>query len=65
MDAITYAYYQGEKFIDLGTKEYLAKLLGVSTKTIQFYATPTYKKRNKGKTDTNVVVIRIEDDDCD
>lgn len=55
-----YALYRGDKFIDLGTKEYLAKLLGVSVKTILFYSSPTYLKRTDGN---GWVVIKVEDID--
>ena len=44
-----YALYKGDVFIDLGTKDYLAKLLGVTKKTISFYMSPTYQKRNNYK----------------
>ena len=54
-----YALYHGDEFIDIGTQEYLAKLLGVTKKTISFYATPTYRKRIK---DNAWIVIRIEED---
>ena len=53
-----YALYYGDKFIDLGTKKYLANLLGIKEKSISFYMTPTYQKRNNYK---GWVVIRIED----
>lgn len=54
-----YALYKGDKFIDIGTKEYLANLLNVRKETIEFYASPTQLKRNK---DNGYVVIRIDDD---
>lgn len=53
-----YALYNGDKFIDLGTKEYLAQLIGVSIKSIEFYMSPTYRKRTN---DNGWIVIRIED----
>ena len=53
-----YALYHGDNFIDLGTKEYLAKLLNVNVKTIKFYMSPTYRKRVKD----GWIVIRILDD---
>lgn len=53
-----YALYKGDKFIDIGTKEYLAKLLNVRKETIEFYASPTKLKRAKN----GYVVIRIDDD---
>ncbi len=52
-----YALYHGDTFIDLGTKEYLANLLGVKKKTITFYMSPTYQKRNDYK---GWVVIKID-----
>lgn len=55
-----YALYKGDKFIDIGTKEYLAKLLNVRKETIEFYASPTQLKRNKGNC---YVVMRIDDDE--
>lgn len=56
-----YALYHGDKFIDLGTKDYLAKLLNVKVKTILFYSSPTYLKR----TDENgwVVVKVVEENE--
>ena len=57
-----YALYKGDEFIDIGTKEYLANLLGVTKKTIEFYATPTKIKRNNGN---GWVVVRIEEDEKD
>lgn len=55
-----YALYHGDKFIDIGTKEYLAELLGVSVKTISFYMSPVYQRRNNYK---GYVVIKIEEGD--
>ncbi|MBR4178049.1 MAG: hypothetical protein IKR57_01715 [Bacilli bacterium] len=53
-----YALYHGDNFIDMGTKEYLSKLLGVSEKTILFYSSPTYLKRTDGN---GWVVIKVEE----
>lgn len=55
-----YALYKGDKFIDIGTKEYLANLLNVRKETIEFYASPTQLKRNR---DNCYVVVRIDDDE--
>lgn len=55
-----YALYKGDEFIDLGTKQYLANLLNVKPETINFYMSPTYRKRNKKG--NNYIVIRIEED---
>lgn len=54
-----YAIYHGDKFIDLGTKEYLAKKLNVTTKTIESYQTPSHQKRTGYK---GYIVIRLEED---
>ncbi|MCT1392022.1 hypothetical protein M4D76_27645 [Peribacillus frigoritolerans] len=54
-----FALYQGDTFIDLGTKEYLANKLNVKIGTIEFYMSPTYRKRTN---DNGYIVIRIEDD---
>lgn len=40
-----YALYHGDEFIDIGTKEYLAKLLNVNIKTITFYNSNSYQTR--------------------
>lgn len=55
-----YALYKGDKFIMIGTIKEIAKCLGVSERTVHFYSTPTYMKRNK---DNHYIVIRIEDDE--
>lgn len=57
-----YALYHGDKFIDLGTAEYLAKLIGVDIKTIKYYSYESYRKRLKGKK-ACYITIRIEDED--
>lgn len=54
-----YALYHGDKFIDLGTKKYLAELLGVKEKTISFYSTQTWLKRTGYR---GYIVIIIEED---
>lgn len=60
-----YALYKGDNFIDLGTKEYLAELIGVDVKTILFYSSPVYLRRiEKRGIDSNaMIVVKIEDDD--
>ena len=42
-----YSMYKGDKEIAFGTIEEIAKKLNISVKTVKFYGTPTYKKRNK------------------
>ena len=51
---MTFAVYKGEKFLDEGTSEELAKRFGVTSKTIRWWATPTSHKRDKGKRKTAV-----------
>lgn len=55
-----YALYKGDTFIMIGKIKEIAKYLGVSERTVHFYSTPTYMKRNK---DNHYIVIRIEDDE--
>lgn len=61
-----YALYKGDEFIDLGTKEYLAKILNVTPRTIYYYSTPTYRKRvedRKKDTTQSYITIKIECED--
>lgn len=58
-----YALYKGDEFIDLGTKEYLSKLLGVTKKTIGWLASPSARKRRrKGEDSNSLLCVRIETD---
>lgn len=52
-----YALYKSDEFIDIGTKDYLAKLINVKKETIEFYSTLTYLKRTKGN---GWVVVKLE-----
>lgn len=54
-----YALYHGDNFIDLGTKKYLAELLNVDERTINFYMSPTHKNRTNYK---SYIVIKIEEE---
>lgn len=54
-----YALYKGDEILTIGTKKELALYLGVKERTINFYSTPTYRKRNKGG--NSYIVIRIDD----
>lgn len=56
-----YALYKGDRFVDLGTAEYLSSLLGIKKKSLLFFATPTYRKRSFGSEDKRMIVILIED----
>lgn len=55
-----YALYKGDKYLFGGTKEELAKYLGVSIRTISFYARPSYLKRVSDSKNP-YIVIRIEE----
>ena len=57
---IEYALYKGDEFIMIGTRRQLAERLGVSEDSVQYYMTPTYKKRRK--TDNCIVVFRLDDE---
>lgn len=54
-----YVLYRGDKFIDLGTKEYLAKLLNVIIGTLGLYQSPSYHERTNYK---GYIVIKIEEE---
>ena len=54
-----YALYKGDEFLEIGTKEFLAKLLGVKPETIKVYGTPSYLKRAKKKDDNRLITCHI------
>lgn len=60
MEKTMYALYKGDTFIELGTKEELAQVLGVKQQTISFYMSPVHYKISKGN---GYVVIRIEEEE--
>ena len=56
-----YALYKGDEFIDIGTADYLAELLKVNRKTIQFLASPSALKRLDKKEKSNAMIcVRID-----
>lgn len=57
---VIYAVYRGDKFIDLGTKYQLAKKLNVSPETVDYYSTPTYRKRIKNY-EKGLLAIKIKE----
>lgn len=54
-----YALYKGDQFLDIGTSEYLGKLLNVNPRTIEFYSMPSYIKRAKLKYDNRLIATPI------
>ena len=42
-----YALYKGDTFIATGTLDEIANVTGLNKKTVLFYKSPTYKKRNR------------------
>ena len=57
-----YAVYKGERFIDVGTADYLAKVLGITVKSVWYMATPSYRKRIAKSKDA-MEVFKIEEDE--
>lgn len=55
-----YAIYKGDKFIDLGTREYLAKRFGVTEKYISFLASPTARKRGKKEDSNKLIAVKLK-----
>ena len=54
-----YAVYKGEKFLDLGTAEELAKRFKVKKETVWFWISPDKKTRRKKK---RKIAIKIEEE---
>lgn len=58
-----YALYKGDKFIDIGTLDYLANLINVKKKTIYFISTPSYHERlEKRKSNNAYIAVKLEDE---
>lgn len=57
-----YTLYKGEELIGLGTIAELAAKQGVTTKTMYFYAMPSYQRnvRKKGPS-KRMIAIKLED----
>lgn len=60
-----YALYKGDEFLNLGTKEELAKWLGVRVKTISYYAAPAWRKKIEAKVNSGkaYIVVKIEEEE--
>ena len=57
-----YALYYADRYLFGGTKEELAKYLGVQEKTIYFYTTDVWKKRRNYDFSNCYLVIEVEDE---
>lgn len=54
-----YAVYKGDKFLDLGTVDYLSKKFKVKKETVYFWSSPVNKRRMKRN---RKIAIKIEED---
>ncbi|ARU65463.1 hypothetical protein FWK45_08765 [Histophilus somni] len=52
-----YAAYRGEINVADGTAEELAMKLGVKTKTVYKWATPSHHRRNKGQ---QIIIVKLD-----
>lgn len=55
-----YAVYDGDSFVDVGTKHELAERLGILADSVTFIASPAYKKRRPNG--RHAVFIGYEDE---
>ena len=53
-----YSLYKGDVELAFGTKEEIAKKMGVKKRTVDFYNTPTYQKRGTGKKRRYLVEVK-------
>ena len=61
-----YAAYKGDQLIGIGTAQEIADRMGVKKSTVQFYTTPTYKKRvAKRKRAKNYITVEKLGDELD
>lgn len=63
-----FAWYEGDKFIAVGTAEELAEKMGVQVRTIRYLATPTHHRRlalPHRPTGHAKYTIRLDDDEED
>lgn len=54
----TYALYHGDTFIDLGSRKYIADLMGVSENTVEWYTYPAWRRRHKNANE-GIIVIKF------
>lgn len=59
-----YAIYRGEELLHIGTKGQLANILNVSVSTINFYATPFYRRiAESGNMNKRLIAVAIDEDE--
>ena len=56
-----YAIYKGDQFIDVGTMKELSKRQHKSIKTLHFYASKAYRRREDPKGNNHYIVIKVEE----
>lgn len=49
MRAATYALYRGDELVDVGTARELAGRMGVTAEYVRWMATPTARRRDRGR----------------
>jgi len=54
----TYALYHGDKFIDMGSRKYIAELMGVTEKTVEWYTYPAWRRRHKNE-NKGIIIIKV------
>lgn len=56
-----YAIYKGDTFLYIGNRRECAKFLNVKEDTINFYTTPTYKRRIKEEYNNRIIIVKMEE----
>lgn len=59
MRAATYALYRGDELVDVGTARELAGRLGVTVEYVRWMATPTARRRDRGR---RLLAYRIDNE---
>ena len=63
-DKREYALYKNDDLLHIGSMEELAKFRGVRKETIQYYATPAYRRRieKRNNPGSGITLVRLDDD---
>lgn len=54
-----WALYKGEDLLSMGTVKEIAEDMNIQERSVHFYKTPTYKKRDKGN---RRVLVSLEEE---